>query len=327
MEPSPRSEDDRVDRLAQPRARCPRSASKHRLDVGRRARDHAQDLAGRRLLLERLGQRRGCAPRSSLNSRTFSIAITAWSAKVWRSAICLSENGRASRAADGDRSDRRAFAQQRHGEDGPEAHARRRRLQRDELAIRPARRGRGRRRPSRMARPRHVRARPAIGIARLEGASPPRRRVCDGPPRWSTLAVDASRRSTRPRSHRLRRSAQRSCRTPAGGRSASCEMTRRISLVAVCCSSASVSSRLRACSSLKSRTFSMAITAWSAKVLSRAICRSENAPGLGASDGDRADRAYLRAASARRRCSGSRSDVARRAPGTCSRDPRSTSGT
>ena len=33
---------------------------------------------------------------SSLNSRTFSIAITAWSAKVSRSAICLSVNGRTS---------------------------------------------------------------------------------------------------------------------------------------------------------------------------------------------------------------------------------------
>ena len=30
----------------------------------------------------------------SLNSRTFSIAITAWSAKVCSSAICLSVNGR-----------------------------------------------------------------------------------------------------------------------------------------------------------------------------------------------------------------------------------------
>ena len=31
-------------------------ASKHRLQVGRRAADDAQDLAGRRLLLQRLGQ-------------------------------------------------------------------------------------------------------------------------------------------------------------------------------------------------------------------------------------------------------------------------------
>ncbi len=33
---------------------------------------------------------------SSVNSLTFSIAITAWSAKVWRSEICLSLKGRAS---------------------------------------------------------------------------------------------------------------------------------------------------------------------------------------------------------------------------------------
>ena len=54
------------------------------------------------------------------------------------------------------------------------------------------------------------------------------------------------------------------------------EMTRRISAVAVCCSSASVTSL--ALHSLNSRTFSMAITAWSAKVLSRAICLSEKGP-------------------------------------------------
>ena len=35
----------------------------------------------------------------SLNRRTFSIAITAWSAKVSRSAICLSVNGRTSGGA------------------------------------------------------------------------------------------------------------------------------------------------------------------------------------------------------------------------------------
>ncbi len=40
----------------------------------------------------------------------------------------------------------------------------------------------------------------------------------------------------------------------------------RTSLVAVCCSSASVRSRLRAASSVNSRTFSIAITAWSANV-------------------------------------------------------------
>ena len=38
-------------------------------------------------------------------------------------------------------------------------------------------------------------------------------------------------------------------------------ITRRISPVAVCCSRASVRSRLRTCNSLNNRTFSMAMTA------------------------------------------------------------------
>ena len=50
-------------------------------------------------------------------------------------------------------------------------------------------------------------------------------------------------------------------------------MTRRISPVAVCCSRDSVSSRFRASSSVNSRTFSMAMTAWSASVWSRADLR------------------------------------------------------
>ena len=43
-------------------------------------------------------------------------------------------------------------------------------------------------------------------------------------------------------------------------------MTRNTSAVAVCCSSDSVSSRVRSCSASNSRTFSSAMTAWSAKV-------------------------------------------------------------
>ncbi len=53
-------------------------------------------------------------------------------------------------------------------------------------------------------------------------------------------------------------------------------ITRRISAVAVCCSSDSVSSRLRTSSSLNRRTFSIAMTAWLAKVSSSLICFSEN---------------------------------------------------
>jgi hypothetical protein len=52
-------------------------------------------------------------------------------------------------------------------------------------------------------------------------------------------------------------------------------MTRRISLVAVCCSSASMSWRLRVSSSLNSRTFSIAMTAWLANVSRSLICLSE----------------------------------------------------
>ena len=58
-------------------------------------------------------------------------------------------------------------------------------------------------------------------------------------------------------------------------------MTRRISAVAVCCSSASVSSRFRASSSWKRRTFSIAITAWSAKVRSSASSTSVKGPTVG----------------------------------------------
>ena len=53
-------------------------------------------------------------------------------------------------------------------------------------------------------------------------------------------------------------------------------MTRSTSEVAVCCSSASDSSRVRACSASNSRTFSIAITAWSAKVCTNSISRSLN---------------------------------------------------
>ena len=49
------------------------------------------------------------------------------------------------------------------------------------------------------------------------------------------------------------------------------EMTPSTSEVAVCCSSASLRSRVRACTSSNRRTFSMAITAWSAKMMISSI--------------------------------------------------------
>ena len=48
------------------------------------------------------------------NRRTFSIAITAWSANVVRSSICLSVNGRGSERVNARYAHRDAFAQQRH---------------------------------------------------------------------------------------------------------------------------------------------------------------------------------------------------------------------
>src|SRR5215208_6101668 len=56
-------------------------------------------------------------------------------------------------------------------------------------------------------------------------------------------------------------------------------MTFSTSAVAVCCRSASVSSSVRACTSSKRRTFSIAITAWSAKVSTSSICLGVNGPG------------------------------------------------
>jgi hypothetical protein len=59
-----------------------------RLHVGRRLADDTQDLAGRRLLLQRLGEV-GVLVCSSVSSRAFSMAMAAWSAKVSISAIWL----------------------------------------------------------------------------------------------------------------------------------------------------------------------------------------------------------------------------------------------
>jgi hypothetical protein len=50
-------------------------------------------------------------------------------------------------------------------------------------------------------------------------------------------------------------------------------ITPKISAVAICCSNASFVS-------VNSRTFSMAMTAWSAKVWSNAICSRVNGPGV-----------------------------------------------
>ena len=67
------------------------------------------------------------------------------------------------------------------------------------------------------------------------------------------------------------------------------EMTLSTSEVAVCCSSDSVRSSVRWRSSLSSRVFSMAITAWAAKFLHQLDLLVGERPHLLAVDGDGAD--------------------------------------
>ena len=63
----------------------------HRAEVAWRRIDDPQHFGGRGLLLQRLAR--------SVISRAFSIAITAWAAKLWSNAICLSVKGRTSERA------------------------------------------------------------------------------------------------------------------------------------------------------------------------------------------------------------------------------------
>ena len=60
---------------------------------------------------------------TSSNSRTFSMAITAWSAKVWTSSICLSVNGSTLLRQQSEYADRLALAQQRHAKHGADVRA------------------------------------------------------------------------------------------------------------------------------------------------------------------------------------------------------------
>jgi len=65
------------------------------LHIGRRLRDDPQHLRHCRLVLQRLAEL-VVRERSSASRREFSMAITAWSAKVATSLVCASSNGRTS---------------------------------------------------------------------------------------------------------------------------------------------------------------------------------------------------------------------------------------
>ena len=227
--------------------------------VGRRARDHAQDLGGRRLLLERSRSSRLRAS-SSVNRRTFSMAITAWSAKVSRSAICRSVNGRLparrmrstpiaspSRTSGTERWCRMPPRCVEHSpsDTRPSRAARSWTMRRPAIA-RPARRRPSRRDSDTLDRRNRSRSAHECAARRCEHVvhaedRPRRKRRTAGP------------RSPRPR------------RAPAGRRSASADhpqdlagrglLLQRLGELGVRCSAAR-SNR---------RAFSMAITAWSAK--------------------------------------------------------------
>ena len=197
----------------------------------------------------------------SLNSRTFSIAIAAWSAKVRSSAMCLSSKGctsvRRTRIAPSARPSRSSGTASvvwwpcRRASSLPRGYS--------SCACCRSCTCTGWR--STMARP--------MTVLRSSGIGSP-----VGPPRSPKTAtpriVSPSRRmmSTNCASQILAARSATACSTGCTS-VGEAEITCRISLVAVCRSSAS-------CVSLNSRTFSIAITAWSANEVTSSISLSLN---------------------------------------------------
>ena len=213
----------------------------------------------------------------SSNSRTFSMAITAWSAKVATSSICLSVNGRTSCRVSVEHADRHALAQHRHAEHGAEAA--------EPLAPparcipdRPAHRGYGRPCP-RAARGRcRCRAPASTGwsltYSMNSGGKPKRDRAIE---RVALALGDGALIGLAQPRRRFTSVSSTVCRSKVERL-----MTLSTSAVAVCCCSNSASPRCAVCTSSNSRTFSMAITAWSAKVVTSSICLSVNGRDLAA---------------------------------------------
>ena len=203
---------------------------------------------------------------SSVKRRTFSSAITACSANVWSSVICLSLKGRTSSAPDRERADG-GGPPERNGHGQGVRTATRDGIS-ERIACTPDRGGclRGARRvESRIARPEVVSRPTGARVGRREGGDPP---APSTPMDGRELELARRSRGTRRHEGRLAEAARHSAtshRRRAARRWAR-QRSRAGSPVAVCCSSASVRSALRASSSLNSRTFSIAMTAWSANV-------------------------------------------------------------
>ena len=250
----------------------------HRLDVERRA-DGLADLAQRGQLSDRWVSSPVRAS-SSLNRRTFSMAMTAWSAKVCEQRdLRCPRTVRARARADADRRRWARLAQHRDARiaAGADARARSRRCwysgsastsgTMDRCAF-----------EDRAARTRC----PARAAA---GSMPAHRLACSG------RAVALRRRDGSARRRTRKTALNVGLAQPHGAPDDRVEDRLHVGLRLAddpqdlagrrLLLERSVRSRLRASSSLNSRTFSMAMTAWSAKVLSSAISLSENGPAVG----------------------------------------------
>ena len=213
----------------------------------------------------------------SLNSRAFSIAITAWSAKVWSSSTCGAARTRPARARvtpmmpialplAGHRGRHSMLRKPLHARNVPE------RLGASTDRSRCPVSGQRLAAAATMPEGLGIR-RPAAGKAALQrfvGGSARRR---EG--REMDVLVD-EREAPRSRSHRDSRFALSAMASNTGCTSdGELAITFRMSAVAVCRSSASWVS-------LNSRAFSIAITAWSAKVCSRSMSIVARTAGLAA---------------------------------------------
>ena len=236
---------------------------------------------------------RSSASLVSLNSRTFSMAISAWSAKDSASAISASRNGPG--VARPNTSTPMHSPSRTIGTISdavmPLAARMRRSLSGSSMAVQS---GRWSIRPVANTRAGKL---SAGSMATSPGLIP-----MGDPSRVAPATIDCRfpfRSTTTVRSHASSRTA-----VPTMASNTGCTLvgepliTRRMSAVAVWFASAS-------CVSLNSRAFSMAITAWSANVASSAICLSVRVPGLGGRHRDDADRrtvAHQRRRSDRAEC-------------------------
>ena len=215
------------------------------------------------------------------------MAMTAWSAKVFSSSICLSVNGRTSARADDDRRRwaRRRGAAARRGCCGS-------RRPRESPAPRtrdpPARRGRGRSAASRIARPSHGVSAGPHREARWSGLDALGRARCACATSWSSVAVDAEmtpRVGARTGASAFSAMVSKTGWTSVGEpRDDPQDLAGRRLLLQGLGEIAVARLELR-----NRRTFSMAMTAWSANVFSRSICLSVNGRTSVRADHDRAD--------------------------------------